>query len=1380
MYSISGNYIAKNKIIEPMVPGMVAIDKDAIAAESDRRGTSTKSGSSYSEKTGGIQQTKDVKKEINIVEKSKSYSEEIEIIDKETTTEVSEETKTERKATLTESVFKSKSTKTIPKNSDDIITMCEHCNLDKCTVKLSLGNFPDLRQQNVDIYGPNGISSLMIPAGFSLSVYSKINYGGKTWTIDGPNQIGCLVHFGWNDTIASCKINKTGSKAKFALHCSFGGWNKEFGPGEYPSVVKLGMTGGISSIKLGSDLKIIAYENENFAGASKEWDGPVNINCLVSYGWNDRINSIKIISKSANSDKRIDLSKEDWTKYYNKSPNKVIKRECQDCEGEYQTIFYKRLTAISKLKRNNQDLRDLFLNNWFSDGNKLNVDFQLYNNYNDIIDETVSQKIKITSVEYGKNCGAGENSGSTLEHIKGKCDGKIECKYKIDHGQIGDPARGCSKNYTAKFRCGDEIRDRDIYAHNEASGKYITLTCGRVDDKWTVCNYDDPTVGFPRDCGKTKLIGGQWNAINRTSAKSKIRFSMEVGRDRWRTLYQTPEFVIPYDDNNIVDSKKPQPGKAARDSRYVYTNPKDLTFNNNWIDVSAEEKFNLLEEYTIMCWVYKNKNTNQWVRVIGKSWWGTTNYGLWIGGGGAIVQEVALQKHGYVGMLYAPTGLKFGEWTHIAGSFKNGVSHKMYVNGKVVKTFDLSKYASPAYRNKEPFQIGGWSGRPNESLVGNVKNIAILNKQLSDDEIKKFAADHTKDSSTVLAPPPPPPGKKSSYEEESYTKVTDLSAVPKPGETLWHYVKDRKKDENKYLWSAKIYNCMKGGQNCGTDFADEGGSRHNAIWYLPDNESLPSNCVVSTLNEYAYKKIGGDISDIDHIFIEVTATNDAHIALGENASHNSTHYELVLGGWGNNKSVIRPSNQGSELTSVSEKIFGQDLVPGLLYKYYNITNSNGAREANPYKSDSRHESINYYWGRGVVGIANKSDHVGINISGLIKFPKSGNYKFRIRTDDGFRMKISDNYIINKWYPQGPTWHESGNVKFEEDQPYKFDVEWYEWGGHAVMQIYWMTPGSNTWEVIPKEAFFQFTNKPQKFWISWKNNKLKIGRDHELNKKQLMETDVSGYKYKIKSVLVSTGWGSTGVWKLYSGPCDPNKLSKETADKMCNNPCYWYGEKGGGQSQKAFIDANMCDCSKDDEPFGCHERSGKCAKAINWDVLPTTLPSFTNSKTHSVTSTKEYQEKIKIEEKNTENIIRSSELTSDTIELDPNISIIPGKSKPNPYLSPYFTDDELKKEEKVAGEKLKLSGGPVVLNNIVSKISKDDIEKPPKEIPKVKSSKPLPPPPPPKPKARRTLPVKQPVVQPAVAGEQGGSGINVTLILFIVLLLFLYFFYMKKD
>ena len=31
---------------------------------------------------------------------------------------------------------------------------------------------------------------------------------------------------------------------------------------------------------------------------------------------------------------------------------------------------------------------------------------------------------------------------------------------------------------------------------------------------WNYCNYDDPGVGFPRDCGKTKGVGHQWNAFS--------------------------------------------------------------------------------------------------------------------------------------------------------------------------------------------------------------------------------------------------------------------------------------------------------------------------------------------------------------------------------------------------------------------------------------------------------------------------------------------------------------------------------------------------------------------------------------------------------------------------------------------------------------------------------------------------------------------------------------------------------------------------------------------------------------------------------------------------------------------------------------------------
>jgi len=47
-------------------------------------------------------------------------------------------------------------------------------------------------------------------------------------------------------------------------------------------------------------------------------------------------------------------------------------------------------------------------------------------------------------------------------------------------------------------------------------------------NKWTFCNYNDPTVGFPRDCGPTGYKASQWNAMSRYRGQSHWAFSVEV------------------------------------------------------------------------------------------------------------------------------------------------------------------------------------------------------------------------------------------------------------------------------------------------------------------------------------------------------------------------------------------------------------------------------------------------------------------------------------------------------------------------------------------------------------------------------------------------------------------------------------------------------------------------------------------------------------------------------------------------------------------------------------------------------------------------------------------------------------------------------------
>ena len=65
---------------------------------------------------------------------------------------------------------------------------------------------------------------------------------------------------------------------------------------------------------------------------------------------------------------------------------------------------------------------------------------------------------------------------------------------------------------------------------------------------------------------------------------------------------------------------------------------------------------------------------------------------------------------------------------------------------------------------------------------------------------------------------------------------------------------------------------------------------------------------VSTPNRYEYRH-WFNVKE-NWVKFNVSARNDAHIALGSDCRHNGNHYEIVLGGWGNTQSVIRTRNQG--------------------------------------------------------------------------------------------------------------------------------------------------------------------------------------------------------------------------------------------------------------------------------------------------------------------------------------------------------------------------------------------------------------------------------------------------------------------------------------
>jgi len=71
------------------------------------------------------------------------------------------------------------------------------------------------------------------------------------------------------------------------------------------------------------------------------------------------------------------------------SPNSIVYRYCPNCrddsEYSHKHIYYKRLTPIPPTTQ--LDFLDLFMNNWESQNNTLNVDFQLFSTYENALDE---------------------------------------------------------------------------------------------------------------------------------------------------------------------------------------------------------------------------------------------------------------------------------------------------------------------------------------------------------------------------------------------------------------------------------------------------------------------------------------------------------------------------------------------------------------------------------------------------------------------------------------------------------------------------------------------------------------------------------------------------------------------------------------------------------------------------------------------------------------------------------------------------------------------------------------------------------------------------------------------------------------------------------
>ena len=115
-------------------------------------------------------------------------------------------------------------------------------------------------------------------------------------------------------------------------------------------------------------------------------------------------------------------------------------------------------------------------------------------------------------------------------------------------------------------------------------------------------------------------------------------------------------------------------------------------------------------------------------------------------------------------------------------------------------------------------------------------------------------------------------------------------------------------------------------------------------------------------------------------------------------------------------------------------------------------------------------TIQFDWGDGSAAPALLgTDFYSVQWTGSIEVPFSETYTFYTHSDDGARLWVNDELIIDQWVPQPPT-EVSGEIFLQAGQRYAIRLEYFEEGGGAVCELRWSSARMPK-AIIPKTQLY---------------------------------------------------------------------------------------------------------------------------------------------------------------------------------------------------------------------------------------------------------------------------------------------------------------------
>ncbi len=564
---------------------------------------------------------------------------------------------------------------------------------------------------------------------------------------------------------------------------------------------------------------------------------------------------------------------------------------------------------------------------------------------------------------------------------------------------------------------------------------------------------------------------------------------------------------------------------------------------SDWVDCGSPAKLNINGPITIACWVNPE--------VLG----GEHGFVGCAAGYAFKASGTSLRftTPGILDHTGTKSVLKTGTWQHVAATFKPGTAGGLifYYNG--VESERLTSSAMNA--GTGPFLIGNnmWS----ETYTGLIDDVRVYNSILTAAEIKKLAF-----RPKAYAPDPP----------DGATGVSQPLMRWSPGSSAqWHYVYlgttpdlGQADYKGKQPAAQTMYFAFAGLQPGTTYYwrideveADGKTTYKGDVWsftmapvtaYAPDPRN--GDKWIDPNVDLSWSPGQGAFSHQVYFGTDqaAVAARDASVSEG---SVNVASFELPLLAnqtlyyWAVDEVDAMGNTQAGPVWSFTTV----SAVPngGAKGEYFNNQSLSGAPALT--RIDS---SINFNWGDpGSPDVSIPVDHFSVRWTADLEVAVADTYTFITTSDDGARLWLNDNLVVDTWIDQGTTDHVSKALSLQPGI-YSLRMEYYEDTGGAVAQLSWQTP-TLAREIIPAgplqppvhaRAIYPRNgdvNVPQDLTLMWSTGVKAVTHDIYFGEDAnavAAATHADAATYKGSQDLASNSWspgalewGKTYYWRI---------------------------------------------------------------------------------------------------------------------------------------------------------------------------------------------------------------------------------------------------------